>query len=77
MSELQDICIGCGASGETVVLERCRMCFKNFCGDCAHRTRGARFCSEACGEFYMHGDEEDQQEGLRDDYGDSEEEWPI
>ncbi len=60
--ELHHKCIGCEASEETVILERCRMCFRYFCGDCAHRTRGARFCSIACGEFFMHGDGDDEEE---------------
>lgn len=70
-------CVGCGSPEEFVVLEKCRMCFRHFCGDCAHKTRGARFCSQACGEYFMHGDEEDQQEMMREDYGQDEEDWPI
>ncbi|MDX1583266.1 MAG: hypothetical protein R3338_06660 [Thermoanaerobaculia bacterium] len=70
-------CVGCGSSDETVVLEKCRMCFRFFCADCAHKVRGAQFCSDACGQFYMHGDDDDRQEMMREDYGDSEEDWPI
>ena len=70
-------CVACEASEEIVVLEKCRMCFRFFCPDCAHKTRGARFCSVACGEMFMHGDEDEAQEMMREDYGDSEKDWPI
>lgn len=38
------------------------MCFKYFCADCAHSTRGAKFCSESCGGLFLWGDGEDLEE---------------
>ena len=52
-------CIQCGETGEQALLERCRICYRYFCGDCAHRARGVRFCSERCGLEYIYGDSDD------------------
>lgn len=60
-------CVLCGEHDETMALERCRICYRYFCGDCAHRVRGVRFCSERCGLEYIYGDSDDDDASLADD----------
>jgi hypothetical protein len=60
-------CIGCGAS-ETVYLERCRICHRYFCGECAWRaSSGLRFCGERCNEIFVFGDQDDEDDQYIDE----------
>ena len=61
-SEYDVSCVSCGASDAIARLERCRMCRKSYCGDCAVRARGGQFCSRPCAEAFTFGDE-DEEEG--------------
>ena len=56
------VCSKCGTSSESMQLEKCPICYKHFCSDCAYRGAGRRLCSERCGQFMMQGDEEDDDE---------------
>lgn len=61
------ICTTCGAPDETTQLERCVICLRYFCIECAHRGTGRRFCSMNCADTFFHlGDDEDDQDSLLD-----------
>jgi hypothetical protein len=61
--DISRVCVGCGQSEDVVRLERCPICAKLFCSDCAHRVAGRRFCSPDCARnFYFQGDEDDEHE---------------
>jgi hypothetical protein len=64
-AEEQRACIGCQVTEETVHLDRCPVCQKGFCLDCAYRATGRRFCSGECARAYFYGDSDD----LEDDFG--------
>ena len=56
------VCTGCGDSEENTRLERCPICSKLFCSDCAYKAAGRRFCSDACARTYNYGDPEDDEQ---------------
>lgn len=55
-------CVGCGDSEEDARLERCAVCARDFCPDCAHRATGRRFCSAECSRAYFYGDTDDYED---------------
>jgi len=60
MSSIQERkCIGCGDTEELARLERCPICGKDVCPDCAHRAVGRRFCSPDCARTFFYGDLDD------------------
>ena len=61
-------CSKCGASEDVLKHERCRICFKNFCAECASRMGGERFCSESCSMLFFHGEDDDEPDYKGDDY---------
>jgi len=61
MSTLERRCIGCEETEETARLERCVTCGRDFCGDCAYRATGRRFCSGECARAFFYGDEDDDE----------------
>jgi hypothetical protein len=61
------VCIGCGDSDEMARLERCSICLKTFCPDCAYRASGRRFCSTECAREFFYGDQDDDEDGDDDD----------
>ena len=56
--------MGCGDAEENARLERCTMCARYFCPDCAHRAYARRFCSTDCARafFFEGGDDADEKE---------------
>lgn len=52
-------CVICDTAGEFSLLERCIVCSRYYCPDCAFRGYGRRFCTEKCGRTYFCGDEDD------------------
>ena len=65
MSSVEDRrCVGCGNTEEIVHLERCMVCGKWFCKDCAFKQTGRRFCSGGCARdfFWGIGEEEDEDD---------------
>jgi len=60
----QKVCLVCGASSETMVLEPCPVCGKWFCKDCSFKQTGRRFCSPGCARdfFWGIGEEEDEDD---------------
>lgn len=68
-STAERICVGCGDTEEKARLERCGVCFRYFCSDCAHRAIGGRrFCSDACARaYYFHGEPDDDEDDTLDE----------
>jgi hypothetical protein len=67
-STYERCCVGCGSSEDVARLDRCPICSKTFCTDCAHRASGRRFCSDICARTYNYGDiEDDEQDPDYDD----------
>jgi hypothetical protein len=61
MSELEERhCVRCG-DPEAAGLERCVVCGKYFCADCAYRATGRRFCSAECARAFFYGDSDDDE----------------
>ena len=52
-------CEMCGTQDEDRRTQKCPICFKRFCEDCAHHVSGRSFCSRFCGEYFFFGGEED------------------
>jgi hypothetical protein len=51
-------CVHCAKTPAEAQLERCGICAKYFCPDCAQRAVGGRrFCSAQCAKgYYFHGE---------------------
>ena len=64
MPEGERICVSCGDSEDTARLEKCGICSRYFCVDCAHRAYGGRrFCSPECARgYYFHGELENEDD---------------
>jgi hypothetical protein len=63
MSTLEErLCHVCGKAQEDAHLERCMVCGKWFCVDCAFKQTGRRFCSPGCGRDFFWGDSEDEDD---------------
>ncbi len=58
-------CMVCSLTITSVQLEICRVCFREYCGDCAFRGPWGRFCSPACNEDFFYGDD-DEMEGAEE-----------
>jgi hypothetical protein len=69
MADSDRTCVGCGAIEAEKHLERCSICHRHFCPDCAHRALGGRkFCSPDCGRtYYFQGDSDDDDEDAGSD----------
>jgi len=67
--ELERVCVGCGRTEELVLLERCNICARYFCSDCAHRAGfGRKFCSPECTRaYYFTGEPDDDDENAEPD----------
>ncbi len=61
MAIADKVCVGCGTTEEEVRLEKCGICSRYFCVECAHRAYGGRrFCSPECARgYYFHGELDD------------------
>jgi len=67
-SHYEKCCVGCGTTEDVARLDRCPICSKTFCTDCAYRASGRRFCSDMCARTYNYGDiEDDDQDPDLDD----------
>jgi len=52
-------CSKCGITErETMLLEKCPMCYKIFCSNCKVTFGGREFCSKICGQFFFFGEDE-------------------
>ena len=57
-------CVTCAKTQNEIHLERCGICARYFCTDCAHRAIGGRrFCSAECAKsYFFHGEPDDDDE---------------
>ncbi len=65
-----EVCAICAIEREAAQLQRCKVCHRIFCGDCAFSGRSGRFCSRECGDIFFFGLEEeptDENDGFDDD----------
>jgi hypothetical protein len=60
-------CAGCADTEEMAPLDRCVVCGKYFCPDCAYRAMGRRFCAQACSVQFYYGDTDDEDNLPADD----------
>jgi hypothetical protein len=54
-------CIRCSDPEESTRLERCAVCGKFYCADCAYRATGRRFCSAECARAFFYGEGDDDE----------------
>ena len=68
-STAERVCVGCGNTEDKARLDRCGICFRYFCTDCAVRAIGGRrFCSDACSRsYYFHGETDDDEDDTLDE----------
>lgn len=52
-------CESCGANEEELHTQKCPICYKRFCDECAHSMSGRIFCSRFCAEYFFFGGEDD------------------
>jgi len=55
-------CSACGETEETARLDRCIVCGKWYCPDCAYKTMGRRFCSQPCSVQFYYGEMDDDED---------------
>jgi hypothetical protein len=60
-------CVTCGDSEDLARLERCSVCLRDFCPDCAHKAVGRRFCTPDCARAFFYGDQDDDEDFDPDD----------
>ena len=58
------VCAVCARDAESIQLERCAICQRYFCNDCAHKGFGRKFCSPDCARSYYFTGETDDDENL-------------
>jgi hypothetical protein len=46
-------CAICKKSGEEIKLQKCSICFKPFCEECAFTMSGRQFCGHFCAEYFF------------------------
>jgi hypothetical protein len=49
-------CSRCQSSEETKRMQNCPICKKPVCQDCLYFVGGKGFCSKGCGEYFFHGE---------------------
>ena len=49
----------CGSSDEDRKTQKCPICYKRFCDDCAMSMSGRYFCGRFCAEYFFFGGEDD------------------
>lgn len=60
-------CVGCGDTQAEAHLERCQVCGKWFCPDCAYKQTGRRFCSSDCARaFFWEGIDDDDEDPVEE-----------
>jgi len=54
-------CITCSKSDEETTLQKCPICFKIVCLDCATHEYGRLFCGKTCAHSFFFGDDDDDE----------------
>ena len=52
-------CVGCNASDQDNRLQKCPICFKWVCDNCAVHAFGRFFCSRKCSDQFFFGDDDE------------------
>lgn len=52
-------CSVCEKDEQEVTLQKCPICFKQVCLDCARREYGRTFCSKRCADLFFFGDDDE------------------
>ena len=52
-------CVRCQVNDQDRHLNKCPICFKWICDDCAHRSMGRCFCGKQCANEFFFGDDEE------------------
>jgi hypothetical protein len=52
-------CVGCHGSEQELRLNKCPICFKWICDNCAKRSMGREFCSKRCADQFFFGDDDE------------------
>ena len=52
-------CLACQKSDQEFRLNKCPICFKWVCDDCAIRSYGRAFCSRRCSDQFFFGDDDE------------------
>ena len=52
-------CVGCKVTDLDVRLNKCPICFKWVCDNCAVRSFGRSFCQRKCADQFFWGDEDE------------------
>lgn len=52
-------CFRCKQDNPRVNYQKCPICHKVFCEECAYRRSGRDFCSRICAEYFFFGSEDD------------------
>ena len=52
-------CVGCAVDDRENHLNKCPICFKWACDNCAFHSFGRLFCSKKCSEQFFFGDEDE------------------
>ena len=52
-------CLGCQKDEQETSLQKCPICFKWVCDNCANRAFGRSFCSKRCADLFFFGDEDE------------------
>ena len=52
-------CVRCQIDDKERKLEKCPICFKLVCEECAHRAFGRVFCAKKCADAFFFGDDDE------------------
>jgi hypothetical protein len=52
-------CVVCQASDEDIRLNKCPICFRLVCDNCAVRSFGRMFCVKTCSQQFFFGDDDE------------------
>ena len=52
-------CVRCQVNDQDRHLNKCPICFKWVCDDCAHRSMGRCFCGKQCSNEFFFGDDDE------------------
>jgi hypothetical protein len=52
-------CVICQKDEQESTLQKCPICFKLACDDCAHRAYGRAFCTKRCADQFFFGDDDE------------------
>ena len=54
-------CVTCQADDKDQRLDKCPICFKWTCDNCAVKSMGRSFCTKKCSDQFFFGDDDDEE----------------